>query len=482
MSEMNPSQPKQDPNPETKLFNLVRNWFQLHPDSLISHEAWARKLAAYLPTYQPDNHDLWVVAGSHQINIYKPGMIQVLAAISLDQPLERIATLLEHHGCFVEDLTDCGLLVFPAKDPQPEDTGKFRPLTRYRITERCVQAFSLMPHHAEGLKSVSLTFNPLPDLTSALLTLDDCSFWRRTAIHDYLMDFREGRKLSACQPADMPFNQFRLGLEDGYERTADEILALMYRAGLLLPEASIENGYDRLFFRDMLIRSVDGGTEAVAILNAINQVEDENQRRVIADKLISDLSNRTVPNYDGHGRAILLAFLDQQKYSEVVNSMVLRVNLLEWPVPAIHQTSPFHFVNEQTLFSQIAEELQALPHESFTTHHFRCLHRFARHWDRAHIGAGVDVNKLVAHVMKGYECFTARPKAGGGEMINDDAESNLALFLEFSSKIAKPDYRMLQDIDSDSKRLLCLHGYNIKLFKGMTHQDKGRVLSEELGI
>lgn len=465
----------------SKIFNLVRNWFQLHPGALISNDAWNKKLSAY--NLKPRG-DLVLNAGRHQVSFTNAAMIQVLASISLGESTERIAQLLNHLGCGISEIKDGAITTFGMEEGVDEDPLKFKPLTRFRVVKECVQAFHLLPDHAGSLKSLAEWENTNPDLTIALLSVDNPDLWHATRIEEYFSAFHEGDTSHLDKTDEMPMECFQLGLSSGYEYSDDQIREQLRRAGLLSVEANYENGFYEAFFFKALKEAACDNAEAIAIVGAINSTTDDHEKRVFADKIIRSFSKHVVNDEYGSSQvADMLSHMDSEKYVEAVDSKLLRVIMLEGPAEYEEMAySPFYTIKEDSLFTDLADEIMRIPVTEFGMHHFTGLSNFASRWPKAHVNPPTNVNHLLHHVMKALEVFLTRRLAGAIPALHDSASSKVAAFVKLASRVSQPDYQLLNQLSSGSKALMATSGYDIRKFNSMTLKDKGQVLTVELGM
>lgn len=465
----------------SKIFNLVRNWFQLHPGALISNDAWNKKLSAY--GLKPRG-DLVFNAGRHQVSFTNAAMIQVLASISLGESTERIAQLLNHLGCGISEIKDGAITSFGMEEGIDEDPLKFKPITRFRIVKECVQALHLLPDHAGRLKSLTEWESTNPDLTIALLSVDNPELWHGTRIEEYFSAFHEGDTSHLDKTDEMPMECFQLGLSSGYEYSDDQIREQLRRAGLLSREASHENGFYEVFFFKALKEAACNNAEAIAIVGAINSATDDHEKSVFADKIIRSFSKHMVlDEYSSDQVADMLSQLEHTQYAKLVDSKFLRIIMLSGPAEdeAMAQSS-FYTIEEESLFQDLADEIFRIPITEFGAHHFSGLSDFARLWPKAHLNPPANVNALLHHVMKALEVFQSRRLAGDMLELKEAASTKVGAFVKLASMVSEADYPLLNGLNSQSKALMATNGYNIRQFKSMTLKDKGQVLTFELGM
>jgi hypothetical protein len=466
------SQPTTVLNAETKLFHLVRNWMKVNPGALIPIDSWVNKIESYkIPSGEQS-----IMLGQYEYRLKRVALIVALAAVSLDTPKEVLARILQHHDLKFSDIDL--IKAVSRQDLAAEDTQQTR-ITPPVFIYEFVQGLLLIEEQRDQL----LQYRAKPVLTMPLLGSDDREFWPITHIEDRERTHKAGQPYDQPNPQQIRAEYFHVCA--GQRDPPDDAMVreLVRRAGYLSPAASLENFCPNAFFAEVLEMASEGKDKnSLMVLGAINSVEDPAERQMFADKIISSLSNLKPNSTSGEKLAAsILPLLDPVKYADVVDSVVLRINLLEWPMSPGDITSKFQTLDDQTLFRDLASEIMALPADRFEGLHFRCLCQFAKHWKDAHHATDVDVNELVIHVTKGLTHFLNEPRWVKWNQPQVSAMSKAEVFLRFASKL-KPDYDKLNVLSSEMKTMLCKNGYRIKYFTGMTHQDKGKVLNDDLGL
>lgn len=466
-------------NNETKLFQLVRNWYQLYPDTLFPLDSWEKKLKTYDLT---EKDELTVEAGKYMISFENPGLIPVLASINLGADRHHIANLIKHHACTVLDY-DSLRHGTDFSRPYPV-TEKFKDLSRSRIENEFFGAMLHLPEKRQAIESYINSEGV--DVSIPLMTCDHSPFWPNNRIDAFFSKLVSGQA-TGLLPVQADPEAFLNGELSLAAMPDDEIRTLLHRGGFLNKWATNENGNrDQLFAKALEAAALESGLDGAAVIRAINGVTDETERGLIANKLIGSLANITGyrgTEVDGADTAALyLPLLDQNKFKDVIDSKVLRINLLEYPVEGKFKTSPFHEVDETSLFRELNDELMAIAPEDLRTHHFRSLSVFAKHWPRAHKAPDVDVNGLVIHMVQGLQRFLEAPCPVDKSKHDELANQRLGRFIKLAARLTPPDYERLNQMSSECKRIMCLNGYKIAEFSGMSNQDKGRVLDDALGL
>lgn len=467
-------------NADTKLFQVVRKWFQANPDTQIPLDAWERKLVSYGLS---ENPRFSIKCDGRLIRVSRP-LLPALASLSLGLGREHLGKTICHHGGTLRDVENV-MSIRITGDHHPSVGQSFKNPEKSEIIKAMTSAMMTVPELRDDLLEDirRLTDNSFMEL----LRVDDPRFWPNTSIEEFSASFRKSEDRNLLGPEQADVAKFTLDFVAGEETSGDQIIQWIERAGYINPDATFDNGYPNTFFHDVLIKAADGkDNDAIRIIAAINSVHDEGQKSALSQAIIGSLSNR--PPNGPSGEVVAekaLALLDPVGYADVVNSPILRLNLLEWPVSQEHETSPFHIVDESTLFRELEQEIMAIEPSSMRYHHFLALRQFAKNWPQAQHTSDVEVDNLVAHVTRGLLHYLEQPRWGGPTKTkqgNGFAQAKVEVFLKMTSKIAPPDYNVLNELDSASKRFLCSNGYNIRSFSGMSRQDKGQVLSDDLGL
>lgn len=470
-------QPINDLNAETKLYQLVQNWFQLHPGTLIPLDAWNRKLEAYGLAGKDEFN---VQTSRHKLTIENAGMIPMLAAISLSADVDFLAKLVTHHNCSIVDYDGLGVGQITPGPNFREPGPKISVMSRARIQNQFIRAILKVPERADEMRSY--IESGMNHVAIPVILSEQSHLWPNSRIDDYLAQFRAGAENQGPIPQQMLISELMEADIDLVNTPDAEILTMLHRGGILNDDARSEHGCSEFFFEKLFDKVMTEWKRSQgAVIRAINNATGDD-RSAIAQKLICAMSN--ISKFDSERWAAARDFytkLDEKTYQDVFASTVLKVNILGMPVPEDMAFACLK-VDEKEVFSDLSKELMSIKPESFRAYHFKSLGSVINHWTVANIVKDVDINGLVKHVMNAHQCFMTYPtrdRIGGIDMlVNHDCEQ----FLKIASTLATPDYDRLNELNSESKRIMVKNGYKIKYFKGMTYQDKGRVLSDDLGL
>ncbi|MBI6882647.1 hypothetical protein [Pseudomonas putida] len=463
-------------NNETRLFELVRNWFKLHPDSLIPHDSWKRKQVAFgIPdATKPNAPDLKITTSASEVSFSNPDLIPFFAAVSLNQSDERISSLISHHNLSELDIRKCyyGNIKCESGDEPKVIDEKSKSLKCRNVTYRFGHGMVITPGRDKDLESMYSSENWF---SVVLLSSSHKHLWQNTKINE----FHDARTV-VHDPEDIPTEirerSFLYGLRG---ENADEILKLLERGGVFNLRAREETGAPPEFISD-LVSDLESSEVARRVMTALNSPRSPGERAAISHKIMCSMS-LSGARVDGAQTLIqLLKFLDQDVYPEIFDSKILKINAFEWPVVGNHITSPHHKVDYDSLFCDLSNELTSVKPADFVSYHFKALCLFAKHWNKAHNPKGIDLSALTFHIMSALDNFF--DEQGERTMPGRKADVHVSKFIELISPLGEFNYEMLNQLSSRSKKLLCQNGFKIKMFTGMSNIDKGKVLSDELCI
>lgn len=416
-------------------------------------------------------------------------MIPVLASISLGLGREHLAATIQHHAITYENFEWLMSNDIQESEQKPL-SEKLTKLSQENITRAMVEAFLTIPqfkhdlikHRNELRKHAEMDF----------LRSDVRELWRSTQLDLFAYEVYSNRPQSRVLPSTLsdfltPAEKFSYTYLSREDVTLEDVRKIIRHAGHTSTHTKRDNLMDVRFFLNALLGASSGLPEFNKIADAINDATDPGEIMEFSRAITRSLSFLVEDGPSGEVVAEkTLRVLDPEKYKSVVDSRVLRINLLEWPMTKEEATSPYHILDEGSLFRELQQEIMSIRPESMEMHHFHSLRHFAKHWVKAHDPQGVDVDSLVAHVVKGLLNFQSKPRLPQHQttqMDNDTITAKTEVFLKFALKVKEPDYKLLNSLlESTEKRLLCSVGYNIRNFNGMSNRDKGLVLTDELGM
>jgi hypothetical protein len=467
-----------------KLYRLVQNWYQLHPGSSIPLDAWSRKLEVY-DIARGDT--LSIETPEYTVEFESSWVIPLFAAVSLGATTEHLAKIIEHHGVRMGDLSNCSYA--HTQTLMAPDNTKI-PISPHHVTDRAVEAFATLPEFAGMLAQSALRkMVPLTDqVRASLLKIDVEAFWPNTQIERCFNAFESSQEWGGSVPHPSIFPVFKSGFEDFATFTDEKIRELLFRAGVLNPRVCRENDFDDAFFRNVFQHARISDKSARCIVRALNSVENEAERSIISQKLVLAFSENESPLTKGiEVASFFFSLVDHDKYPEVINSLILRLNLAPETVINEFREYPSIMVPEHVVPSSVLEtlskELLATKPEDMRWQHFRSLQRLAMEIKTPQELHGFDLPELITHMMHGYQAHTSTERIADKALVAQVTHKSISAFLSYASKLAEPDYERLSTLDSESKALMAVNGFSMKkLSPGMSNLDKGRVLCEGLGL
>lgn len=471
-------QPPNDLNPETKLYQLVQNWFKLHPGTLIPLDAWNRKLQAY---GLDRNREFKIQTPHHVLTVENPGMIPLLAAISLGDDLDYLAKLVTHHSCSFYDSDSFGVSQFNEGPKLTEAGPGIAIMSRPRIERLFIGAILKNPEQLDVMRS----YIDVPGNTIAIPVVlsDQENLWPDTLISEYVSRARAGEESTGVVPRQMSLSELMDSDLDLSNTPEAEILTLLRRGGILNDDARVEHLCSDFFFERLFgSQKLEWQQSKDAVIRAINGAKGDD-RIAIASKLKAMVMNVASYDLERLGAALsIYTKIDKNAYPEVFASTILKLNNVGDAASPEVAASTHVDISAENLLSDLSTEIMAVKPDDFRAYHFNSLGYFAERWEDAHIANAVDMNEFVKHVMAGFKSFKAHPVQDGLEALHSQVEKDCTQFLKVALKLATPNYNKLNELDSESKLFMVRSGYKIKYFKGMTYQDKGRVLSDDLGL
>lgn len=456
----------------------MQSWYTTHPKTLIPDDAWERKLDAY---GLKGNSTFRFNVDNHQITVERSGMIAAIAYMSISDDTEFLQKIMEQHSVDTSDYELLGVRKLEDDEKVERTPLSINNISRTYIENQLIGAMALSE---TGIKSIE-NYLQREDgyIGLPVVCSQQESLWPNTRIDKFYNNFDLHGRPEGNVPMQIDARELAEWHVKACDISSPELLEIMFRGGVFNSNSRIDYGSQNNFLEDIFNSVFPELSHNV--IKSINEVSDELHRSLIAEKIIASLSLMSSSSQEGHiVSEFMYSNLDADIYPDVIGSSVLKLNLLEWPVEEKDNTCQYHSVDQSSLLCDFATELMGVNHADFRTYHFKSLARFAKHWPEAHKNTDVDVNKLVVHVMLGLDEYLNDPrlKNKGKDFVFDGAINRMAIFLKFASSIAKPDYEKLNVLPSSSKRILCMHGYKIKNFTGMSHQDKGRVLCDDLGM
>lgn len=471
----------------THLFKQAVAWFKDSPYEQMPLERWRKAFGSA-------SSRMSISDGVTIVDNVSNAIIPVLAAISLGATTKQLSEIMLHHQVTATDLGRCNYLsALKLFTGQPKSN-----LTPWNVARRMIKAFCSNPVLTKEFLSDYPLTNKSPEHQVAVLLSDQPELWPVTKARNFIGEIDAGRlevgfiydflELSTLEMAQIDFNYL----------TDEEILLILDRSGQLCMEATVEYGFTNEFFLDLLTKPNDEGTIARnRILGAINSVVDPTLIQQIIRKIAESLP--TVWN-GGAGAAPLLAevrqSLDQEKYGELTNSMVLKLAILTQPgLKGLVTTNPelisqpcFHaLVNApQSVLSQLHAELIQVDEKAFRTLHFKSIsNAFWEGMPTQDISTSA-LQELFNHALKAFELYKERldnPSSGFSKSVySSSAQDQLRPLMQYAACRIDTDYEWLSSLPSPTKAFLAGNGFELKKLNGINSKDRGKLLEDQLGM
>jgi hypothetical protein len=495
----------------TWLFRLAQEWFISHPDEQIPHEVWDKEIlelknrkpeqnASSADTLRPASAQwLYVHANIWKVNNVAPEMIPVLAAITLGFSAEALSMVTRHYNIQKKHLTD---LQFErdssiACDYRAEDDA--RPMNdAWTVTEAVVNALCFHPESADQFVKDCLpwTWRASAELRVACLLADEPRLWPSTYVQESMKSFKAGKEIDYAEDQLISAVTLNECSKAFIEFTPVQLQKILVRSGNLEIGATYEYGFDRRFFADLLSSLSDpSNSNAKIIGRLLNTVKNPALVKTISKKLCESMSEYSAAGTTTNvvTLANLQNQLDNTRYAPVLDDILLKINIL----PLAHMTgdrtadtsgSAFDvFYNDPTtLLAKLADRLLETDPKDFRGSHFIALERVFTFARATQSTEGVDMTALVLRVMQGLWNYHQTSHFDEGSFTNEykkRADEWITSFLSSVSNIGVTyDYSQFSELSSSDKQLMASAGFDIKKLPGMTTRDRGRVLSDQLGL
>jgi hypothetical protein len=495
----------------TWLFRIAQDWYINHPDEQIPHEMWnseVNELKRALPRDQTSSADtlrppsaiwLYVHADVWKVTNIAPEMIPVLAGISLSFSTEALAKVTRHHNIKTMHLTNLRFEQDHSLASDFRDEDMHRPITdAWTVTEAVVRALCFEPDSADEFVKACTpwTWRATPELRVATLLVDEPRLWPSTFVQQSLASFRAGKETPHVNDQFISTLTLNECSKDFVDFTPAQLRTILERSGHLELGASMEYGFRRRFFADILFAmGQPTNTNAKVLGRVLNQAEDPALLDRLRTRLCESLSEFTSDD-NGLGTNTverLQSQLDNLKYANVLDDIMLKINVL--PLSnmtgertAFESGSAFDaFYNEpSSLLARLADRLLATEPEDFRSAHFKALARLQAFGRARQNPDGVDMTGLVTRTMKGLMAYHEMRHFEEGLITNDykkEADEWVSTFLKSVANIGVTyDYKQFSDLTSSDKRLMASAGFDIKKLPGMNTRDRGQVLTDQLGL
>jgi hypothetical protein len=478
----------------TELLRFAQDFYLTHPGQQMDLALWEKRVAQ---EGKPD--DLWVVqVGKHAAEHARPSFIPVLAAITLGFGSEDLMTVMKHHRMTANDLLVCeyGLHLIPGVPENPVDDAR-TPLDSWSVCKEVVAAIyldaELSKDLTEELNDLSVHYEHNYDFEIACLLSPNPDLWPITKLNTGLRS--EDLSITACSTLQCASTSF-------CHLSNDQILLILERSGNLHPFVISENGFEEdqanQFYKDFFIGLLGRDTKNLTrVMEALNSVEDP----VLLEKLNRRIIN-ALPDFDFSGTqdafevmSMMEKHLNHDRYAPVLNSIVIKLNVL--PInrmklmpeflASVQNVRAYELDREpDQILKRLNAELMAIEPEDFRRPHFHAIGAATKDLSRPQDLSGVDLQALLMRALQGFgEYGKAKHQTWMGEPTSkyvDNAKPSIENLARYVAKKAEVDYKAFADLSSEMKALLASNGFDPRKLPGISRQDKGRVLIDNLGL
>jgi hypothetical protein len=483
----------------TWLLRFAVEWYLDHPGQQIPHEVWSAEVEA-----ANDRIELWNIYFRTQvITNVQPRIIPALAAICTGASEASLLAVIKHHGIQCIDLENCDFSWddYEGESSWPGVDGLLS-LDSWRVTKSIVDAMCLDDQLAEKLAEHLEDYQDHDEFDIASLLTNRSNLWPSTKLNEYLSripsdSFDEGEIIPPIIGA-ATFKDVNVNFDTFSD---DQILTMLDHSGNLTPGVVSENGFLKwqvYMFFSYLFNEAHESANYRRMIEAMNRIEDPARLAVITDRLLE-----AVADYDndqpGKGEELLRKMrelLDANRFRRVLDSMVLRLNLL--PVSSLLQNHQTHgdssnaselsefFPDKDQALVKLHEELKELAPTAFRKPHFKAIGTLVEEWPFLQDMAGIDLHQLLMKTLEGLEAYRISVHLDRWNMRTDEfvlnAAKEVGKLSQMVSKLDIVDYARFSGLSSQSKALLAGNGFDIKKFTGISNQDKGTLLSDVLGL
>lgn len=451
------------------------------------------------------------VTGSLGINLggrfAKPvdaSMIAVIAAISLGMDRESLLKVIKQNDLSMRSVINCRFSTWDTGyEELPPDEHVFVPddsypvdVTQWHATNEIIQAISLDDALSKKMADEYSAIDSTYHISIACANSPNKAFWQKTHITDYLAN---GSGIKRALENPVPFQNIKNCDFDIESMSFRGIINLLENSGNLLPECSTENGYENMFFRSLFMDiHQNKNSSAIRIPRALNAVHDEIELERLNKNLLEKLIDYDYFDFTG-GLPVLKGIkstLSSEKYSTLMDSMVLKINAT--PLDRIYRPNSLEvedlegsgaeelFYDQGSIFGKLATELINIEPENFRKGHFQAISTFLGNVKHDQDLTSVDLNATLLAIMRGLEAYQATPHYQFNGKNTDEHKIMAAVVVDKLVGWLTPkmniDYSSFAGLSSPMKAILGSNGFDVRKLPNMTRQDRGHVLSDQLGL
>lgn len=485
-----------------ELYEFARGWYAAEPEAPQPIPHW-EQLVSYLEKNDESGHPLGIYLGAKFAKPVDQSMTAVIAAISIGMPREALLDVIKQTGLTMKTVIRCGFADVDYGDEEdPEEyvfiEDEFNPveMTPWHISNEIIQAISLDAELSRVLADEYNATDSTQNLSVAAALANDESFWPRTRILQVIES--RIRTRGSLEQATTATNLLYSGANLS-SMTDKEVLDFLEKSGNLMPENSSENGFENAFFRTVFLNvSENQGKNLIRVARALNSIDDPQQLESMNLRLLQKLCDYDYSDITGWMpvlRGIRMA-LDEDKYSQVRNSMLLKINAVTFEgASSITKADPEKILSAgvgqfvdapQSIFASLCKDLMATEPHDFRKGHFLAIGEFVKHLAHEQDHDQVDMNDVLLKVIRGLEAYQATDHYDYRGILHDKlkitAKDRVETLVAWMAPRMSADYKLLSKLDSSSQAMLASNGFDIKQLPNMTRRDRGEVLSNQLGL
>jgi hypothetical protein len=474
----------------TWLFDFATKWYEANPGEQISLYDWERKVEQ-----APEGSDPWVVyVGEYSVRVVSHNIIPCLAAISLDMETDELLAIMKHHDvtCYHISHTLCK----PVYDDQRDDDWE-QPISLV-INEAFINVVMLDEQLTDAFLKEYLQYGLNDELEMAWLLCDRAKFWPVDLIKYHQNQISEGLSNTDEKAPGVSTNYVFDTTDLNFNTlTNDRIIQLLERSGNLTIGVTAENGFEpnlaNSFFWKLLV-SLDAkganNPNTLRTIDAINAVQDEAMISRISARILESLCEGS--NRMEGGARLISKFLDHQKYGSISENLVLNLNILDSVSPNVRIGTPVSSSDllrgeiaykPDIVLAKLCNDLGAMKPEDLRRPHFQAIDALLRKCEISDDTMKNLCKNLLMVALDGLDAYRQTPHYVGKRFNPvETANSSLERLIRVVASMKSLDYEDFYKYSSGSKALLATNGFDIKKLPGISRSDRGRVLSEGLGL
>lgn len=477
----------------TALFLFARAWYQSNPNEQIPVDDWERQKEAF-----SDEHGWVMYANDIACNGEGLDFIPILAAVSTGQVGLPLLKTCQHHSLQVYFLTDFKFSGVGQKEAFVTfDAGFETPLTMWNVSNEIIQALSRNKLSVEPYVRLLTRVTGKPHISIACLNSTEQKLWPKTNL-ELACRMPYVKRYGTFAPSPLSLFQNSGVNLDRY--TDEKVLQMLERSGNLLDGQTRENALPTSFFFELFTR-IDEGTSPNLdkIAQALNSIEDPEEISRISKLITKHLATDEHPW--GVTKGVLLYrglrySLDHEKYGQIIDSTLLRVcatslrdldilmGISSGEVDAEEHLDVLR--DSSKLLSKLVSEMSPLKAGDYAGQHFYALSRLLTDEFDAPDVSGIDLDDLVHKTILALEAYLDAHHVNefSAETLDfkENAQKNVIGFVKSLSKHMDIDYSRYTGLNADSRIMLASAGFEVKKIPDLTRHDRGRVLSDQLGL